>query len=297
MRLGGSGIRCVKNVPRQVHSAVRHLSLFGFSFFGQVRLGFSLVKSFAEDSVPCLISVCRGRGEAGKKRGFCALVPFGFLWLFVSPFPFCFWRCLLGPRGVGGFLRRCFFFSSPFSVQNSSSSEENQHILDSVVCSPVCPCPIPSVIVKAWTREQREPVCGCPCCRCCRWKEAGARQRRRWEASPERPPGREAEPARGPLPARLQGAWARALRLANRCRPLAQLRPWFAGADKALLGRWGAAGTRLLPSPPLLPQPRQAAGGTPSPAEPRAGERPDKQNCLFFYPLRKPWEFALKRQC
>lgn len=77
-----------KNIPRKVHSAVRHLSSFGFSFFGQVQLGFSLVKSFAEDSVPCLISVCSGRGEAGKKRGLCALVPFGFLWLFVSPFLF-----------------------------------------------------------------------------------------------------------------------------------------------------------------------------------------------------------------
>lgn len=72
--------------------------------------------------------------------------------------------------------------------------------------------------LKAWTREQREPVCGCPCCRCCGWKEAGARQRRRWEASAGRPPGRAAQPARGPLPARLPGALARALRLANRCR-------------------------------------------------------------------------------
>lgn len=93
-----------KNIPRKVHSAVRHLSLFGFPFFGQVQLGFSLVKSFAEDSVPCLISVRSGRGEAGKKRGFCALVSFGFLWLFVSPSLFCFWSCLLRPLGVGGFL-------------------------------------------------------------------------------------------------------------------------------------------------------------------------------------------------
>lgn len=92
-----------KNIPHKVHSAVRHLSSFGFSFFGQVRLGFSLVKSFAEDSVPCLISVCWGRGEAGKKRGFCALVPFGFLWLFVFPFLLGSGSCLLGPLGVGAF--------------------------------------------------------------------------------------------------------------------------------------------------------------------------------------------------
>lgn len=69
MRLGGSGICCVKIF------FVKYTLLFdtsvrlGFVFFGQVRLGFSLVKSFAEDSVPCFISVCLGLGGGWEEEG------------------------------------------------------------------------------------------------------------------------------------------------------------------------------------------------------------------------------------
>lgn len=76
-----------KNILRKVHSAVWHLNLFGFYFFGQVRLGFSLVKSFAEDSVPCFISVCLGWGGGWEEEGLLCVSSLRIS--VVLYFPFC----------------------------------------------------------------------------------------------------------------------------------------------------------------------------------------------------------------
>lgn len=105
-----------KNILRKVHSAVWHLTLFGFYFFGQVRLGFSLVKSFAEDSVPCFISVCLGWGGGWEEEGLLCVSSLRISVVLVSPFVLCFWSCLLGPLGIGWFLFKVFFFLFIFTV-------------------------------------------------------------------------------------------------------------------------------------------------------------------------------------
>lgn len=139
-------------------------------------------------------------------------------------------------------------------------------MLDAVVCSSVCPCPIPSIVVEAWIKRTTRtrlwlPVSQVPAMVATR-KGAGARQRRcspAGEAGPgASPPGRDAEPGDRsvPLP-----------RLADAC------------------GALEAAGPQRGPSSPLPLRPRDAVGDAcapvPSAPEPRAGEQPASPNCLF----------------
>lgn len=154
--------------------------------------------------MPCFISVCRGRGRLGR-AGFCALVR-GVSVALGSPLPSA------GPPRRTWVLWTCFFLSWPVPVQTSSSREENQHVLDAVVCSSLCPSRVPSVGTKAGTRQRRDP----------RGTGTGARHRaagssRRRVAGPLSPPVAVEPPARGlrtpgcgPVPSRT-ARWSRSV--------------------------------------------------------------------------------------
>lgn len=119
-----------KNILRKVHSAVRHLSSFGFCFFGQVRLGFSLVKSFAEDSVPCFISVCLGLGGGWEEEGLLCVSSLRVS--VVLCFPFCPlflelpagtpWNRLVSFKVFfPSFYLHCFLFKTRFHRRRTST--------------------------------------------------------------------------------------------------------------------------------------------------------------------------------
>lgn len=89
---------------------VKYTLLFDTSvwvlFFGQVQLGFSLVKSFAENSVPCFvfyfILFC-----GGGERVICVFLLF-------FPLSVLFWNCLLEPLGIDLIVFSVFIFTALF---------------------------------------------------------------------------------------------------------------------------------------------------------------------------------------